>query len=84
MENSVSHFLHRQVKKTTQFTGYNKDRYDRKDRFARNDRNSRRGYGNGKGRYEKRDSGVYGKPKDKNNVTSYGTFIGKAEHKDEE
>lgn len=63
---------------------YNKDRYDRKDRFARNDRNSRRGYGNGKGRYEKRDSGVYGKPKDKNNVTSYGTFIGKAEHKDEE
>lgn len=62
--------------------GYGKDRYDRKDRF---DRNSRRGYGDRKGRgFEKRDSGVYGKPKDKNNVTSYGTFIGKAVHKDEE
>ena len=45
---------------------------------GRTDRNDRRsGY-----RGEKRSSGMYGKPKDKSNVTSFGTFIGNSNRND--
>ncbi len=72
------------------------DRRGRNDRFNNSDRDKgfdRRGSRDGKsggrrygsdrrGRGEKRDNGMYGKPKDKSNVTSFGTFIGNSTHND--
>lgn len=59
---------------------YDKDKngFARRGGKERGGRGDRRGY-----RGEKRDSGMYGKPKDKHNVTSFGTFIGNSSHTDE-
>lgn len=56
--------------------GYKKDNYGSRDNY--------RGGGRSYNRDEKRgETTVYGKPKDKNNVTSFGTFIGNS-HKNED
>lgn len=59
-------------------------KYDKdKNGFARRGERGGR-YGDKRGfRGEKRDNGMYGKPKDKNNVTSFGTFIGNSSRNDE-
>lgn len=64
--------------------------YDKDGRnFDRRGGKERGGYKSGKSfdrrggyRGEKRDSGMYGKPKDKSNVTSFGTFIGNSNRND--
>ena len=70
--------------------GNSHGRYE-KDRngFERHGGKERGGYRNGgrndrRGGYrgEKRDNGMYGKPKDKSNVTSFGTFIGNSNKND--
>ncbi len=74
------------------------DRGDGKkfDRDARGDRGDRKAFGGkGKGgdrgnrrggKFDRRggESPMYGKPKDKHNVTSFGTFIGNSNNKDDE
>lgn len=60
---------------------YDKD----KNGFARRGGKERGGRGDRRGSFrgEKRDSGMYGKPKDKHNVTSFGTFIGNSSRSDD-